>query len=139
MTSRRNIALAAALVAAALFAAMAYVAWRPEVLVRAEFARQLHGAGLSKHARNVAGHRWVYAERDADRADAPTIVFVHGFTGMKENWYPVARLFKGRYRVVIPDLPGWGESERLPMSRRASTAERSQGSVMEHCSTGLTA
>ena len=57
MTSRRNIALAAALVAAALFAAMAYVAWRPEVLVRAEFARQLHHAGLSKHARNVAGHR----------------------------------------------------------------------------------
>jgi hypothetical protein len=32
-----------------------------------------------------------------------------------------------------------GESERLPMSRRASTAERSQGSVMEHCSIGLAA
>src|SRR6476619_5076853 len=29
-----------------------------------------------------------------------------------------------------------GESERLPMSRRASIAERSQGSVMEHCFTG---
>ena len=132
MTSRRNIALAAALVAAALFAAVAYVAWRPEVLVRAEFARQLHGAGLSKHARNVAGHRWVYAERDADRADAPTIVFVHGFTGMKENWYPVARLFKGRYRVVIPDLPGWGESERLPRENYGFLAQSERLAAFIH-------
>jgi len=132
MTSRRNIALAAALVAAALFAATAYVAWRPEVLVRAEFARQLHSAGLSKHARNVAGHRWVYAQRDADRADAPTIVFVHGFTGMKENWYPVARLFKGRYRVVIPDLPGWGESERLPRENYGFLAQSERLAAFIH-------
>jgi len=114
MTLRRTLAIAAALVAAALFAAIAWVAWRPQVLVDAEFARQLHGAGLAKRTRNVAGHRWVYAEREADQAGAPTLVLVHGFTGMKENWFPLAREFGGRYRLVIPDLPGWGESERLP-------------------------
>ena len=26
----------------------------------------------------------------------------------------MARALDGRYRLVIPDLPGWGESERLP-------------------------
>jgi pimeloyl-ACP methyl ester carboxylesterase len=114
MTSRRNIALAAALVAAALFAALAVVLARPEVLLHAELTRQLHAAHLTKHVRNVAGHRWVYAERAPNSPDAPTLVLVHGFTGIKENWYPLATAFDGRYRLVIPDLPGWGESERLP-------------------------
>ena len=114
MTLRRKLAIAAALVAAALLAALAYVVVRPQVLVDAELARQLRNAGLAKHVREVAGHRWVYAEREADRADAPTLVLVHGFTGIKENWSPLARAFDGRYRLVIPDLPGWGESQRLP-------------------------
>jgi abhydrolase domain-containing protein 6 len=114
MTLRRKLAIAAALVAAALLAAFAYVVVRPQVLVDAELARQLRNAGLAKHVREVAGHRWVYAEREADRADAPTLVLVHGFTGIKENWSPLARAFDGRYRLVIPDLPGWGESQRLP-------------------------
>lgn len=114
MALRRKLARAAALVAAALLVVIACVVVRPQVLVDAELARQLRTAGLSKHAREVAGHRWVYAEREADRADAPTLVLVHGFTGIKENWYPLARAFDGRYRLVIPDLPGWGESQRLP-------------------------
>lgn len=114
MTLRRTLAIAAALVAAALLVAMAYVVLRPQVLVDAELDRQLRSAGLSQHERVVAGHRWVYAERKADRADAPTLVLVHGFTGIKENWVPLARVFDGRYRLVIPDLPGWGESQRLP-------------------------
>ncbi|MGO4781201.1 alpha/beta hydrolase, partial [Lysobacter sp. 2RAB21] len=33
-------------------------------------------------------------------------------TGSKENWYPLAQRLRGRYRLFIPDLPGWGESER---------------------------
>jgi pimeloyl-ACP methyl ester carboxylesterase len=90
------------------------VAWNPYLLVRAEFARQRIVAGLSQHTAQAAGFRWVYAERDADAANAPTIVMIHGFTGSKENWYPVARELRGRYRLVIPDLPGWGASERKP-------------------------
>jgi pimeloyl-ACP methyl ester carboxylesterase len=114
MTRRRTVALAAALVAAVLLGAIAWVAIDPDVLVRMEFARQMRSAHLSKQAIDVAGHRWVYAERAADNPDAPTLVMVHGFTGSKENFYPVARALGGRYRIVIPDLPGWGESERLP-------------------------
>ena len=94
--------------------AIAVVAYDPYLLVRAEFARERIAAGLSQHTVEAAGFRWVYAERTADAADAPTVVMIHGFTGSKENWYPLARELRGRYRLVIPDLPGWGDSERKP-------------------------
>jgi pimeloyl-ACP methyl ester carboxylesterase len=110
--SRRKLA-AATLVTAALAVGVG-VASDPYLLVRAQFERQRVNAGLDRHAVAAAGHRWVYAERDADAANAPTIVMIHGFTGSKENWYPVARELRGRYRIVVPDLPGWGESERKP-------------------------
>ena len=88
--------------------------WRdPLALVHAEFTRQRWSAGLSLRQAQVAGHRWVYAVREADNADAPTVVMIHGFTGSKENWYPLAARLRGRYRLVIPDLPGWGDSERI--------------------------
>ena len=100
---------------AVLAAIVASVLWRdPFLLVRGEFARQRIAAGLSRSSIEVVGHRWAYAYRDADRADAPTIVMLHGFTGSKENWYPLAAALGGRYRLLIPDLPGWGESERKP-------------------------
>ncbi len=105
-------ALALALV---VVVAVGIVLWRdPFLLVRGEFERQRLAAGLSRDSVVVDGHRWVYAERAADAADAPTLVLVHGFTGSKENWYPLARALGGRYRLLIPDLPGWGESERKP-------------------------
>src|SRR3954453_1189391 len=103
-----------ALLAAVFACAMAAWLWRdPLALVHAEFARQRWSAGLSLDQAQVAGHRWVYAVREADHADAPTLVMIHGFTGRKENWYPVAARLRGRYRLVIPDLPGWGGSERI--------------------------
>lgn len=93
----------------------AIVLWRdPYLLVRAEFARQRVAAGLSAGTLEAAGHRWAYAYREADDPAAPTIVMLHGFTGSKENWYPLARALGGRYRLLVPDLPGWGASQRKP-------------------------
>lgn len=101
------------LLLAALVAAIAL--WRdPYLLVRAEFARQRVAAGLSAGTVEAAGHRWAYAYREADDPAAPTLVMLHGYTGSKENWYPLARSLGGRYRLLMPDLPGWGESERKP-------------------------
>ena len=105
---------AVALLAAVFVCAVAVWLWRdPLGLIHAEFARQRWAAGLSLRQTQVAGHRWVYAVREADKADAPTVVMIHGFTGSKENWYPLAERLRGRYRLVIPDLPGWGDSERI--------------------------
>ena len=103
-----------ALLAAVFIGAIAVWLWRdPLALVHAEFARQRWSAGLSLGQAQVAGHRWVYAVREADQAGAPTVVMIHGFTGRKENWYPLAARLRGRYRILIPDLPGWGDSQRI--------------------------
>ena len=99
-------------------------ALNPEWLLAAEFARQRLAAGARRRAIELAGHRWSYLDtgraRDAKRRNGaapaattpPTIVLVHGFTGAKENWLPVIGKLAARYRVIAPDLPGWGESER---------------------------
>lgn len=109
----RRFIIAAALVAAALLVAGgAWVARDPEVVLRAEFARLRVAAGLKSASLEVAGHRWVYAVSEDAPADAPLLVMLHGFTGSKENWYPLAERLRGRYRLVIPDLAGWGASSR---------------------------
>jgi pimeloyl-ACP methyl ester carboxylesterase len=41
-----------------------------------------------------------------------TLVLVHGFGVQKEVWLPFVSALQGRYRLVIPDLIGDGESSR---------------------------
>ena len=108
-----HVLIAAAVMAAALFVVAAVVVWRdPYAVVRAEFTRQRVAAGLSQASLRAAGHRWTYALSDDAPDRASTIVMLHGFTGSKENWYPLAERLRGRYRLRIPDLPGWGQSQR---------------------------
>ena len=92
--------------------ALIAIALDPYLLVRAEFTRQRLDAGLKLGTAEVAGHRWVYAYNDDAPADAPVLVMLHGYTGSKQNWYALAQRLRGRYRVLIPDLPGWADSER---------------------------
>ena len=103
-----------ALVAAVLVCAVAVWAWRdPMAPLRNGMALQGWWAGLSERRVVIDDHRWAYDEREAKDPAAPTVVMVHGFTGSKENWYPLAARLGDRYRLVIPDLPGWGESQRI--------------------------
>jgi pimeloyl-ACP methyl ester carboxylesterase len=82
--------------------------FRPLWLLEADFARLRWQAGLSEAWVTVDDHRWRYLEGGA----GPTLVLVHGFTGSKENWLLLAPYLHG-YRLLAPDLPGWGESDRL--------------------------
>ncbi|QIL19263.1 alpha/beta hydrolase [Thermomonas sp. HDW16] len=110
MASRAKVA-AATLVAAVVGVGLG-VAYDPYLLVRAQFERQRLNAGLAEGEVSASGHRWTYSVANGAPRGAPTIVMIHGFTGSKENWYPLADQLRGRYRLLIPDLPGWGESER---------------------------
>lgn len=92
--------------------ALVAIALDPYLLVRAEFTRQRLGAGLKLGTVQAAGHRWAYAYNDEAPADAPVLVMLHGYTGSKQNWYALAQRLRGRYRLLIPDLPGWADSER---------------------------
>lgn len=111
---RRGTRIATITIAAAALVTGVTVARDPYLLVRAQFERQRVVAGLGEASAQVAGHRWVYAYSDDAPDGAPIVVMLHGFTGSKENWYPLAERLRGKYRLLIPDLPGWGQSERKP-------------------------
>lgn len=49
---------------------------------------------------------------EAGPVDAPTIVFVHGWSGNVQNWWDQFEHFSGRYHVLVFDAPGHGKSER---------------------------
>lgn len=67
---------------------------------------------MNKHTLTTqAGHSVYYWEYNADRKD--TIIFVHGFRGTHHGLELVAEQLAD-YRIVIPDLPGFGESDTLP-------------------------
>lgn len=80
----------------------------PGRVLDAEFARQRWLAGASERNVTVGDHRWSYLES----GKGPLLVMLHGFTGAKENWLPLMRELARSHRVIAPDLPGWGDSER---------------------------
>ncbi|MBN6150950.1 alpha/beta fold hydrolase [Xanthomonas sp. AmX2] len=107
------LALAATVLLALLLCAMFAVHRDPFLLVRMEGLRLRRGSGLQRCQAQVAGHRWTYLHRAAADPAAPTLLLVHGFTGSKENWLPLAHALGTRYHLFIPDLPGWAESQRI--------------------------
>lgn len=111
MRRRAGRILLAGVAAMASLYLLAGLLW-PDWALEAEYARLRWQAGAQEETLDAAGHRWVYLE--SGRADAPLIVLVHGFTGIKEGWLPLMRELRGEYRLIAPDLPGWNESERQP-------------------------
>ena len=47
-------------------------------------------------------------------ADKPVLVLLHGFPQTHVLWHRVARQLKDRYRLVMPDLRGYGDSSHEP-------------------------
>ncbi|MCR9142809.1 MAG: alpha/beta fold hydrolase [bacterium] len=50
--------------------------------------------------------------KDNARNDKPTMIALHGSPGQGRNLERVARALSDEYRVIAPDMPGFGESER---------------------------
>ena len=112
MKPRRKALLATTLGTA--LATVGFAATAPEKVLQGEYARQRWLAGAELRTTEVADHRWSVLEAgDMAATDKPLIVLVHGFVGSKENWLPLMRELSRDYRLVAPDLPGWGESQRI--------------------------
>jgi len=47
-------------------------------------------------------------------AGTEVLLLVHGFAGDKDNFTRIARFLAPHYRVIIPDLPGFGDARRDP-------------------------
>src|SRR5215218_4288271 len=48
--------------------------------------------------------------------DGPPLLLLHGLGGLWQNWLLTIPAFMDRFRVVAPDLPGFGRSE-MPAGR----------------------
>ncbi|HEY4091359.1 MAG TPA: alpha/beta fold hydrolase [Luteibacter sp.] len=81
----------------------------PQLLVKADAARMAMQAHVEKKSVVAGDTTWSYYEG----GQGPTIVLLHGFAANKEVWLEMAKGLTDHFHVVIPDLPGWGESSRM--------------------------
>ena len=73
---------------------------------------QRRAAGMRRHVATVDGHQLVWMEGGNPRGKP--VLLLHGFTSSKENWLLMLPFLLQRHRVLVPDLPGWGESQFHP-------------------------
>lgn len=99
--------LAAALAALLLALAGAWYAL-PQLFLAPLLAANRSLSGLAEHTVAAAGHDVHYL---AGGAGEP-VVLLHGIFAEKDHWVDFARPLTGSFRVVAPDLPGFGESGR---------------------------
>ena len=66
--------------------------------------------GFAERHTEVRGVRLRWFEAGRGR----NVALLHGFGGSASNWTLVAPVLAGRYRVLVPELPGHGGSSALP-------------------------
>jgi abhydrolase domain-containing protein 6 len=66
-------------------------------------------AGFRRRTVQSGDHRIVYSEG----GQGEPVLLLHGFGASADNWNRFASRLTKRYRVIAPDLPGWGQSTRL--------------------------
>jgi len=81
----------------------------PEAVFKLAIDAQRRSADLVKKEVRVDDHRIVYLEG----GKGETVLLLHGFGGNKDHWTAFAKFLKG-YHLVIPDVPGFGESSQVP-------------------------
>lgn len=82
----------------------------PEDATRAAFAIERFRSGLEHKSIVIDGETWHYLE--GGPAGAPVVLLLHGFGADKDNWTRFSKKLTDQYRVIAPDLPGFGESAR---------------------------
>jgi abhydrolase domain-containing protein 6 len=103
----KKVAIALTLCVACLIGLMAAF---PEDATRAAFAIERFRSGLEHKSIVMDGETWHYL--DGGPTDAPVVLLLHGFGADKDNWTRFSKNLTDRYRVIAPDLPGFGESTR---------------------------
>src|SRR3989442_1523663 len=63
---------------------------------------------LERMPAEVSGLKMAYA----DLGEGPAVVLIHGFPTSADLWAREAFLLASRMRVIVPDLIGYGESDK---------------------------
>ena len=67
------------------------------------------GAGFTRKSVQIGDHRIAYSEG----GKGEPVILVHGFGASSDNWNRMAGRLTKKYRVIAPDMPGWGQSTRI--------------------------
>ncbi len=105
---RKGIKIAAACLGVLVVAAVLVYYLFPGAVLGAATQMARWSAGVSRAEVQVDDHRWVYLEG----GKGEVVLFAHGFGESKDMWYNFPAAFAKRYRVVVPDLPGFGENSK---------------------------
>lgn len=81
----------------------------PEVLYNFSILTMRKAAGLDEKTEKTGKHAIHYLVG----GQGETIVMLHGFGADKDNWTQFSKDITPAYRVIVPDLPGFGESTKL--------------------------
>lgn len=84
----------------------------PEHTARLAINTERSSSGLGYKSMVVDNEPWHYLEGGPQNAEV--VLLLHGFGGDKDNWTRFSKSLTGGYRVIAPDLPGFGESSRHP-------------------------
>lgn len=96
---------------AALVAALiGLMAIFPEETTRLGIRAERFASGLAYKTVLIGDETWHYLE--GGPKDADVVLLLHGFGGDKDNWTRFSRSLTDSYRVISPDLPGFGQSAR---------------------------
>jgi pimeloyl-ACP methyl ester carboxylesterase len=94
----------------------------PDWMARSALALERFKAGLKKESLTTNNVRFVYLTG----GKGPAMVLLHGFGGSKDNFTRMAARLSDDYKIIIPDLPGFGESTRNAAWNYAMPAQASR-------------
>ncbi len=94
----------------------------PDWMGRSALAFERFRAGIANRSLTTNNIRFAYLTG----GDGPVMVLLHGFGGNKDNFTRLAGRLTDHYKIIIPDLPGFGESTRNPQWDYSMPAQASR-------------
>ena len=82
----------------------------PQATAKLAINAERSRSGLTYKTVVIDDETWHYLE--GGPADAEVLLLLHGFGGDKDNWTRFSKYLTGSYRVIAPDLPGFGYSTK---------------------------
>ena len=108
-------------------AVVGFVYLAPETALHLAVGADRQRSGLvRKEIELPGGMHWVYLEG----GHGEPLMLLHGFGADKDNFTRVARFLTPHYRVIVPDLIGFGESAHLQDADYAPTAQAERVRVL---------